>query len=197
MKQNKKEQTHKWRLFCIEQLLLDVGPAVECGWCILWHPTGEKGFFLSQQVSIANTSWLGDRLCLCFSRLACCLAYISTGLVNGITVTVHSNGISLVVLWRSCFLLSHPWHLVLTTSPFLFHTDFWALNQTFSCVSFLNSFLTTRSSQILCWLIFFKILVINISLVRSPNLSMDFSRKTPTSNVHIIHLPTSINSKTY
>lgn len=151
MKQNKKQHTHKWSLFCLEQLLLDMGPAVECGWYILWHPTGENGFFLSQQVSIANTSWLGVRLWICFSRTVFCLAYISTGLVHGITVTVHSNGISLVVSWRSCFLLSHPWHLVLTTSSFLFHTDFWALSQTFSCVSFLNSFPITQSSQILCY----------------------------------------------
>lgn len=74
-------------------------------------------FFLSQQVSVAYTSWLDVRLCLCFSRLVFCLVYISTGLVHGITITVYSNGISIVVSWRNCFLLSHPWHLVLTIPP--------------------------------------------------------------------------------
>lgn len=39
-------------------------PALNCGWYTQWHPTGENGLFLSQQVSIA--SWLGVGHCVYF-----------------------------------------------------------------------------------------------------------------------------------
>lgn len=67
----------KWSPLCVGQLLLVIGPAMECDdWYVQWHSIGVSWFSLWQLVSITNSFWMsgGPMSISLFTVLGPCLA---------------------------------------------------------------------------------------------------------------------------
>lgn len=99
---NKTKSTQDiWRPFCVDQLLLGMGPAMECGWYSSWHRLGKPDFpFLAS----INCKYLlairGGTLCpLPPSVLGCplvwtCIAYIMLSALLGLEDAVSLESLT-------------------------------------------------------------------------------------------------------
>lgn len=68
-----------WGLLHIGQLLLGLGPTLECGWYTQWHATEENRFPLSQKASFSSSFWVKD-------GILCSLPPFSVGILADLGV---------------------------------------------------------------------------------------------------------------
>lgn len=55
--------------FCVVQLFLDMGPALQCGSYTQWHSVGETGLVFPSRCQFQITSWEGVGFCVHLSLL--------------------------------------------------------------------------------------------------------------------------------